>query len=174
MNSMNITIRPLTLADKNLFYAWWNDLEIRALTAQVTEILTNKEIDEMIAENLVDQNNAEFIIEVDCKPIGHIRIKENNRKRYFMIDTAIGEKDYWGKGIGTIALNLAVEWFTKNHPDEEALELEVNTDNPRAIRCYEKVGFCKIAKKHYNGFKDTYLMRLMINHSPLRKCTFKV
>ena len=160
---MNISLRPLTKDDKKLFYEWWNDLEIRALTAGVSDLLTDEEVDQIVEENLADKNRTEFIIMVDNKPIGHIHINENNRKKYFTIDIAIGEKDYWNKGCGSKALQLACDWFKFNHADEEALELEVNTDNPRAIRCYEKVGFVKITEKKYDNYKDTYLMRLIIN-----------
>ena len=166
---MKISLRPLKLDDKNLFYIWWNDMEIRALTAASDlRILPHFEVDQMIEENLADKNRTEFIIEADSKPIGHINISENNRKRYFTIDIAIGEKDYWNKGHGSEALKLAVNWFRKNRSDEEALELEVNTDNPRAARCYEKVGFEKITRKHYDNYKDTFLMRLIL-HKPKKK-----
>lgn len=155
-----INLRPLKEGDQKLFYVWWNDAEIRKLTSAELEPIIEKEIDKTIAQHLADKNGTDFIIEADAKPIGHILIQKDGRKKYYALYIAIGEKDYWDKGYGTEALKQTCAWFWKNYPDEQIIELEVNTNNPRALRCYEKVGFQKISEKHYQKSPDTFLMRL--------------
>jgi len=49
------------------------------------------------------------------------------------------QKDYWGKGLGTFMIKLAIEQARKN--GFEQLELGVFSDNEKAIHPYEKVGF---------------------------------
>ena len=51
-------------------------------------------------------------------------------------------KDYWGKGIGTELMNLLVDFCKKS--GTEVLELQVRSDNERAIGLYKKFGFEKI------------------------------
>ena len=59
-------------------------------------------------------------------------------------------KDYWGKGIGSGLMNLLLDFCRKN--GAEVVELQVRSDNERAIALYEKFGFEKIGT-HKNFFK---------------------
>jgi RimJ/RimL family protein N-acetyltransferase len=52
----------------------------------------------------------------------------------------IGEREYWGKGCGTDAMNIVLRYaFTELNL--QRVSLGVFEYNPRAIRSYEKVGF---------------------------------
>jgi ribosomal protein S18 acetylase RimI-like enzyme len=58
-------------------------------------------------------------------------------------DIAISvRKDYWGKGIGSGLMNLLLDFCKKT--GAESVELEVRSDNERAISLYKKFGFEKI------------------------------
>lgn len=50
-------------------------------------------------------------------------------------------KDYWGKGIGSGLMNLLLDFCRKT--GAESIELEVRSDNERAIALYKKFGFEK-------------------------------
>lgn len=53
----------------------------------------------------------------------------------------LGEREYWGKGCGTDAMRLLLQYaFTELNLWR--VSLGVFEYNPRAIRSYEKVGFC--------------------------------
>lgn len=66
----------------------------------------------------------------------------------------IGEKKYWGKGIGTIATRLIIEYAAK-YLNLKRIVLSVKKEHIAAIKAYEKVGF-KIAGSTDNA---NYLMR---------------
>jgi RimJ/RimL family protein N-acetyltransferase len=52
----------------------------------------------------------------------------------------IGEREFWGKGYGSDAMKLALGYaFTELNL--RRVTLDVFEYNPRAIRCYEKLGF---------------------------------
>ena len=51
-------------------------------------------------------------------------------------------KEYWGKGIGSQLLTSILEFAKEN--SFEIIDLQVRSDNLRAIRLYEKHGFEKI------------------------------
>jgi [ribosomal protein S5]-alanine N-acetyltransferase len=58
----------------------------------------------------------------------------------------IGETEFWGKGYGTEAVKLMVEYgmfFLNLHN----IKLEVFGFNPRAIRAYEKAGFSLVGRR---------------------------
>ena len=76
----------------------------------------------------------------------------------------IGNKNYWGKGIATEAIKVAVN-FAFNKMGLEELNLGVISENKPAIRVYEKVGF-KIDKinknvlKHEKRLYDQVMMKI--------------
>lgn len=68
----------------------------------------------------------------------------------------VDEKDR-KKNIG---LNLMLELINNNRFHEEAIMLEVSTDNRPAINLYKKVGFQIInVRKNYYENKDAYVMK---------------
>jgi len=142
------------------FYKWWNDKEIRKLTSEKTEKIEPEEIDEILQRHLKNSNGYDFIITANKQPIGHILIQKKLKKKYFEIYIAIGEKKFWGQGIGAVSMGKAVKWFFKKFPSENVLQLEVLTTNERAINCYKKVGFKTKRKIHRKTFPDTYLMEI--------------
>lgn len=56
------------------------------------------------------------------------------------VGIGVGERDFWGKGYGTDALNLILR-YAFAELDLERVSLDVFEYNPRAIRSYEKAGF---------------------------------
>lgn len=52
----------------------------------------------------------------------------------------VGDRDYWGKGYGTDAMQVMLR-FAFQEMNLHRVTLNVFEYNPRAIRCYEKVGF---------------------------------
>jgi len=152
----NIKLRKLERADIPLFYKWWNDDELRKWTSDTYEKMDEKEIEKILSNHFDNENYYDFIIESDSVPIGHILIQKDN-KDDFQYYIAIGEKDHWDRGIGTESTKLASDWFFTNFPDE-ILNLEVNQDNPRAIRCYEKSGFKTVGDKKNKNQKPTFVM----------------
>ena len=58
------------------------------------------------------------------------------------VSIALGEPEYWGKGLGTEAMSLVLRYaFTELNLHR--VTLWVFEYNPRAIRSYEKAGFLK-------------------------------
>ncbi|MFA6132144.1 MAG: GNAT family N-acetyltransferase [Patescibacteria group bacterium] len=155
---MIISLIKLKTSHFPLFYKWWNDDEIRKLTSEKDGPIEPKEVDKILKRHLEDSDKFDFIITADKKPIGHILIQKKPRKKHFEIYIAIGEKKFWGQGIGAISMNKAIKWFFKKFPGENLIQLEVLTNNEHAIQCYKKVGFTTIKTVHRKKYSDTYLM----------------
>ena len=74
----------------------------------------------------------------------------------------IGEKEYWNRGYGTLALREILQRaFFEFRLD--SVYLRVYTFNLRAIHCYEKAGFRKEAflkRRLDENWKEILLMRI--------------
>lgn len=80
----------------------------------------------------------------------------------FAVDILIGEKEYLGKGIGSIIMNKLATYLLKTKKASRVY-LDPRVVNERAVKSYEKAGFkkIKILKNHelFEGAKrDSWLM----------------
>jgi RimJ/RimL family protein N-acetyltransferase len=78
---------------------------------------------------------------------------------------AIHAAENWGKGFGTQAIELALEFAWKSL-NLRRIELSVHEYNERAKHVYEKLGFVEYGKAHQKYFIDgkyvnTYYMELL-------------
>lgn len=76
------------------------------------------------------------------------------------------KKSNWGQGIATAMLTELIR-FGKEIANIEVIQLEVKTDNDKAIHLYEKLGFKKIGtyEKFFKidyQYYDAYLMNLYL------------
>ncbi len=63
-------------------------------------------------------------------------------------------KDYWGMGIGKMLMQGCIDWCYEKGIDQ--LELDVVTQNKRAISMYESLGFKNYGtKKHAMKYGDS-------------------
>ncbi|MFC1630134.1 GNAT family N-acetyltransferase [Patescibacteria group bacterium] len=95
--------------------------------------------------------------------IGNIKLEPidfKNRKATAGI--LIGNKDYWGRGIGTEAMKLLVDYGFK-YLNLKEINLGVLSQNKAAIRVYEGVGFKvkRIDKKSVHHSQKLYNTILM-------------
>lgn len=146
-----IYLRELTLADATPTYCnWLNDPEVNKYleTRQATIDDLQAYIQKQIADphsffvGIFDKNNDTHIGNIKLEPIDW-------SKKRAIFGILIGDKNYWGKGIGTEATKLIVDYafYTLNLNE---IELGVIVDNKKAARVYEKVGF-KIVKIKKNA-----------------------
>lgn len=83
------------------------------------------------------------------------------------MDLFIGDTAYWNMGIGTKLVRLVIEYLFNNE-NVDAIFIDPQTWNKRAIRCYEKSGFSPVAvvekrELHEGEFKDNLIMVISKN-----------
>ncbi len=76
----------------------------------------------------------------DDKFIGEISLWFNWQNADAWLGIVIGERDYWGKGYGTDAMRLMVQYGFEE-ANLRRVTLALHSYNPRALKSYEKVGF---------------------------------
>ena len=136
LNSPEITqyltiFRPLT---RDMEEEWFDNLKTRENTIIFSILLT-------------ENNNKE-------KLIGNCGLLSINWKdRTAVCGIFIGDKENQGKGYGTEALRLLVDYGFKTL-NFNRIELEVDDFNIRAIKCYKKVGFVEEGRRRQAVFKN--------------------
>jgi RimJ/RimL family protein N-acetyltransferase len=139
-------LSPVNIEDAPKYTEWLNDLEISS-TLQITHQVLSEEIEKEILQKLSKEN---LLAIVDIKndeligSCGFINIDHLNRIAEFGI--FIGNKKYLGKGYGTEATNLTLD-FGFNLLNLNNIMLTVYSYNTRAMECYEKCGFKVIGRR---------------------------
>lgn len=145
------------------YCGWLNDPEINKY------LETREATVEDLRRYIKDKNenpNCLFLgifFKENKKHIGNIKLEPidfDNKKATLGI--LIGEKEYWGKGIGTEAVKLLVDWTFDNLRLEE-VNLGVISENKAAIKVYTKAGFHidrieKRSIKHKGELHDKVIM----------------
>ena len=114
-------------------------------------------------------DNVQYLAKVNGEIIGTASLNRKNNRMCHRVEFGISlKKAWWGRGAAS-ALMEAILVFAKEN-DFEQLNLEVRSDNARAIRLYEKYGFRKLCTfSHFfkiNGeYVDFDLMNLERNEA---------
>jgi RimJ/RimL family protein N-acetyltransferase len=139
-------LSPANIEDADKYTEWLNDLEISA-TLQITHQILSEEIEKEILKKL-SKENLFAIVDIKNDELiggcGFINVDHLNRIAEFGI--FIGNKGYLGKGYGTEATNLTLD-FGFNILNLNNIMLNVYSYNDRAVKCYEKCGFKEIGRR---------------------------
>jgi RimJ/RimL family protein N-acetyltransferase len=143
-----VTLRPMTEDDWDLLLRWNND----------PEVLYFSEGDEVCQYTLdqvqqiyrgVSQRAFCFMVEVGGVPIGECWLQQMNLARILdrypgkdcrRIDLMIGEKAWWGQGLGTDVIHLLVRFAFEQGADL-VFGCDVADSNPASLRAFQRAGF---------------------------------
>src|SRR4051794_22658730 len=133
-----------------LLSKWENDLELGALTGDPARPMSPEAIDKLYERySEAGPEHTSFVIyeRATMRPIGTAGlISINHMHRTAELGIGIGEHDCWGRGLGTEATRLVVDYaFTVLGLHN--VMLRVFSYNERAIRAYLKVGFKEIGRR---------------------------
>lgn len=147
------------------------DRETKFLARESDEFnLTVEQEREFIKNCTTDEDSCFLIGELDGKIIANCSVGLIQNKKRYLHRAAMGitvKKDYWNKGIGKKMMQECINWCKEK--GVEQLELEVVTQNNRAISMYKNLGFeiygtIKHALKYSDGtYADEYFMILFLN-----------
>lgn len=140
-------LSPVSFDDIEKYTEWVNDMETGLYVLFASNVLdVNKE--RKILEYLTQNDSIMVIIEKESnKAIGICGFHNKNEvHRTATFGIFIGDKNYWGHGLGTEATMLALD-YAFNVLNLNSVSLEVVDYNKRAVQCYEKCGFSLVGKK---------------------------
>jgi RimJ/RimL family protein N-acetyltransferase len=155
------------------YLSWMNDEEVTRGLASGAFPTTIEDLKKYI-QNVTSSRNAVMFAVCDKQNDLHIgNIKLDNFdwvNRTCELGLLLGDRSYWGKGIGTHVMELTLR-YAFHQLNIRKIVLAVYANNPAAIRLYEKTGFqkegCLKAQIFYKGeYIDKYFMGIFSNQLP--------
>ena len=145
LKGKRIYLRKLQETDVNDEYLrWMNDYEVVKYTESRFFPHTFESLNKYLS-SIDNYHNIAFAIidTAENKHIGNIKLGNINYIHGFAdIGIIIGNKDFWGKGIATEAIDLLVEYSFKRL-NLRRLIAGAYMENSGSIKAFEKVGFKK-------------------------------
>ena len=142
-----VRLRPLTEDDWELVVGWWNDPEIAYYADSNEGAYSLAQVQGIVRG--ISRTAFCFVIEFESRPVGECWLQEMNVERVLRrypgldcrrIDIEI-EKAFWGRGIGTAAIRLLVEFGFETEGADAVFAMDVAGDNPGSRQAFEKAGF---------------------------------
>ncbi len=164
-----IYLRKMEYADTDNIVKWRNSDYVRAHF--IYQALFTKESHENWIHTMVETGKVDQLIicikgDKEDIPVGSVYVRDidktHNKAEYGIF---IGEESARGRGIGSMAASLMIEYCFKQLKLHR-LFLRVFADNVGAIRSYEKAGFVKEAYlkddvKIQGEYRDIILMGII-------------
>jgi RimJ/RimL family protein N-acetyltransferase len=144
-----VCLRPLTEAHWPFLYRWYSDPEVLYYSEE-------DDVDAYSPEDVrgiycqVSPTAFCFIIEADGVPVGDGWLQQMNYNHVLerypnrdvrRIDLAIGEKDHWGRGIGTETIRLLTGFAFEEQGADLVYNVEIGDHNPRSWKAFRRVGY---------------------------------
>lgn len=142
---MDVKLRKLQKEDGLTSWKWRNNPEIWEYTSTRPSGVTQEIETQWIEKVTKRTNERRYAIIADNVYVGNVQlldITDNDAEFHIFI----GNKNYWGKGVATIATNQILE-IAKNELHLKKVYLEVNKNHSVAQKLYEKTGFNVVSNK---------------------------
>ncbi len=164
-----MALRALERSDLNERYlGWLNDPEVTRYTETGTFPSSADDLDNYY-RSVTGSKNDVILAVVEKKSgvhIGNVKLGPIHwLHRTATFGILIGEKNCWGKGIGSEATRLMVD-YGFHRLNLHRIDLGVFAEHDAAVRCYEKIGF-KVEGRfredlfHEGAYKDRLWMGLL-------------
>jgi RimJ/RimL family protein N-acetyltransferase len=142
-------LSPVAPEDAELWTGWLNDLDVAVpLGSEAFDVIAPPSQSAWI-ESISARSEPVFTI-VDLgtdQPIGRcLLFAVNATDRCAEAGIVIGEKDRWGKGIGTEAMALLLD-YAFNLLNLDSVMIGVFDFNERALAAYRRLGFREIGSR---------------------------
>ena len=136
-------LRPVEEGDLLLFLEWLNDPEVRYwLSLSEAPPLTMKDEEEWYERTRGSEGDLVWTIETaEGQALGTVGLHGiDEGQGRTTLGVFIGVKDSWSRGVGTEAIRQTLR-YAFGEMALRRVDLQVDEDNARGIRCYEKCGF---------------------------------
>lgn len=140
LRGKKVTLRPHSEKDIPWLMKWVNDQEIRKFIARSMPASEKNERDWLDRINKSENDLVALMIQFKGVPIGNIGLDINWIERIGTVGILIGEKEYWGKGLGTDASMALIE-YAFNTLNLRKIEWMAKAFNKRSIACALGCGF---------------------------------
>jgi len=141
-------LSPCIPEDAEAWYRWLHDPQVALLAGRAAFDPPSLQALRQAVERSYGPSRHMFtILTIDGdRTIGRCDIGDvDHVNRRGWVNILIGEPEFWGKGYGTEALRLLLD-FAFTLLDLNTIMLDTIAFNERAIACYKKVGFREMGR----------------------------
>jgi RimJ/RimL family protein N-acetyltransferase len=162
-----VALGPFVRDDLALYHRWINDFEV---TRYYLDTPRPQTLEERVAwyerMSASDPDNIDFLIYelATMRPIGRVGLEDiSYQHRHASFGLLIGEKECWGRGYGTEATRLTLDYGFRLLGLHNIM-LSVSSANTAAIRAYTRAGFHVIgARREYRREGDSVLNNIFMD-----------
>jgi diamine N-acetyltransferase len=144
-----VALGPLRRDLMPFYQKWFNDFRVTGTMSHGCRPMTWEAEEAWYERASRSENVVYFVIyeRATMRPVGGVNLHGiDHRHRTAELGIYVGETDCWGKGYGTEATMLVLD-YGFNALGLHNIMLRVFSHNPRAIRAYEKAGFRVIGRR---------------------------
>lgn len=144
-----VVLRPMTEGDWDLLLKWHQDAEVLYFT-EGDQVASHTLAEVQHIYRSVSREALMFMIEHGGAPIGECWLQRMNLERVLRrypgldlrrIDLMIGEKQLWGRGLGSEAIGLLVTYGFEQERVDAIFGCDIGDYNARSLRTFQKIGF---------------------------------
>ncbi|OOF25127.1 MULTISPECIES: GNAT family N-acetyltransferase [Salinivibrio] len=150
-------LRSLDISDTEYFYQWSQDREVTIYSLSAYAYPQSRsDISSWLSTINADPKNVSFGIctRATNELIGYAGISDistlNRSGEFFIL---IGNKQFWGKGIGTLVTKLVTDYAIRTL-GLHRVQLTASTLNSRAISAYKRAGYKHEGVMRQSGFRN--------------------
>ncbi|NGZ15596.1 GNAT family N-acetyltransferase [Vibrio aestuarianus] len=150
-------LRSLDVEDKEAFYKWSRDREVTLYSLSSYAYPQSKsDIEKWLLSINSNPKNVSFGIcsNENDQLLGYAGISGistlNRSGEYFIL---IGEKSYWGKGVGTSVTKIVTDYAIRTL-GLHRVQLTASSINYGAIKAYENAGYQHEGVMRQSGFRN--------------------
>jgi RimJ/RimL family protein N-acetyltransferase len=146
---IKVQLRPLTENDWDLLEKWNRDPDVLYYAEGDDVAAYGPEKVRQIYRSVSQEAHC-FLIEADGKAIGECWLQQMNLPRVLRmfpgldcrrIDLMIGEKEYWSRGIGTVAIRLLTGYAFIDENADIIYNPDIADYNIRSLKAFQKAGY---------------------------------
>jgi RimJ/RimL family protein N-acetyltransferase len=129
---VGVSLRPVAASDQAIIERWAD--------AMADHMSRTRPYAEAADRHDPDSGLFWYVITEDDVDVGTVWIELLSADSEAVLGVYLGDPSRFGHGIGTTAIELAIEQFQRAHP-RVPIVLRVRRSNERAIACYRRAGF---------------------------------
>jgi len=148
-----IYLSPMNMEDSGIYVKWLNEFNVTDYIANSSRVNSLESVKEWMKNSLNKQEPIFSIVKLESdEMIGSISLNDIDYiRRNATLGVFIGEDEERGKGYGTEALRLLLD-YGFNYFNLNNIMLKVYEFNKIAIKAYEKAGFKEIGRRRKSYF----------------------
>ena len=170
MEGEKVYLSPINLDDTELYVKWLNNPRITDFLDCNDNLITLSNEKEFLEKIANEEFTFAIVKKEDDTLLGNVGLTKIDYKNgRAELGIFIGEEDNLSKGYGSEAIKLLLE-FAFNEIRLHTVMLTVFSNNPRAIKAYNKCGFKEFGRRHeamyHNGeYLDLIYMEIINENS---------